>query len=111
MSLGRRGLLLLHPHTHIQLSSIVSRQQPPPTWIDVRSLSSTAASTSFFDAPEPPKSHGTPVFPDIEFENKRDDNHASILRNYDAQAVFIVNGSSRGIGLQFVKSLLKRTKV
>lgn len=66
---------------------------------------------SSFNAPEPPKSHGSPVFPDIQFGDKtRGEAHGG-TRNSDPQAVFIVNGSSRGIGLQFVISLLKRTQV
>ena len=108
MSLGRRGL---HPHIHI--GSIVS-QQPLPTMRNyVNSMSSTTTSTLSFDAPEPPQSHGTPIFPDIQFENrlKPENQHAVIKRNSDSQAVFIVNGSSRGIGLQFVINLLERTKV
>jgi NAD(P)-dependent dehydrogenase (short-subunit alcohol dehydrogenase family) len=34
----------------------------------------------------------------------------AFIRNNDADAVFVVNGASRGIGLQFVKSLLQRAK-
>ena len=72
-----------------------------------------STSTVSFEAPEPPKSHGPPVFTDIHFDNnpKLDNQHVANIRNSDSQAVFIVNGSSRGIGLQFVKSLLHRTKV
>ena len=73
-----------------------------------RQLSSSSASiASSFEAPEPPKSHGQPVFPDIQFDNTSND---SIDRNSDPNAVFVISGASRGIGLQFVKSLLERTQ-
>lgn len=71
----------------------------------VRALSSS--STSSFEAPEPPKSHGQAVFPDIQF---RSSEHVATKRNANPEAVFVVNGSNRGIGLQFVTSLLERTK-
>lgn len=108
MSLGRRGM-----HPHIQFGSIVSQQPLPIMRNYVNSMSSTRTSTLSYDAPEPPKSHGTATFPDIQLENtlKPENQHAAIIRNSDSQAVFIVNGSSRGIGLQFVTNLLKRTKV
>ena len=73
---------------------------------------SSSLSTSSFKAPEPPSSQGQAVFPDIEFDKSlsQDDELPSIKRNNDSGAVYIINGSSRGIGLQFVKSLLGRTK-
>ena len=77
-----------------------------------RQLSSSSEPT--FEPPEPPKSHGHPVFPDIQFQNASpptDQSNFAFIRNSDPEAVFVVNGSSRGIGLQFVKSLAGRTKV
>jgi len=75
----------------------------------VRALSSS--STSSFEAPEPPKSQGQPVFPDIQFRSSSsEEEHVATNRNADPEAVFVVNGSNRGIGLQFVTSLLERTK-
>jgi hypothetical protein len=68
-----------------------------------------AAST--FTPPEPPASRGQPVYSDIDFSVGRDPDSESHRRNTDRDAVFVVNGSSRGIGLQFVKSLLDRTEV
>jgi hypothetical protein len=65
-----------------------------------------------FVPPPPPKFQGVPVHPDIHFlNNDSDDTRPSLLRNEDPNAVFVMNGSSRGIGLQFVKSLISRTKV
>lgn len=72
---------------------------------------SSSLSSSSFEAPEPPSSQGQAVFPDIEFDNSlSQDALPSIKRNNDSGAVYVINGSSRGIGLQFVKSLLERTK-
>ena len=84
-----------------------------PTYTNnVRPLSSS--STSSFEAPVPPTSKGQPIFPDIEFRgpsSSSDKEHPATKRNADEKAVFVVNGSSRGIGLQFVTSLVERTKV
>lgn len=77
----------------------------------IRPLS--ALSTSSFDAPEPPRSHGEAVFPDIQFSSPPLDGEqhdVGAKRNADPDAVFVVNGSNRGIGLQFVASLLERVK-
>lgn len=83
-----------------------------PTYTNnVRPLSSS--STSSFEAPVPPTSKGQPIFPDIEFRgpsSSSDKEHPATKRNADEKAVFVVNGSSRGIGLQFVTSLVERTK-
>ena len=75
----------------------------------IRPLSSSLSSSSF-EAPEPPSSQGQAVFPDIKFDHSSEDDLPSIKRNNDPEAVYVINGSSRGIGLQFVKSLLERTK-
>jgi hypothetical protein len=80
---------------------------------------STLSSTRLFSTdvddfvpPPPPKFHGLPVYPDIHFLDKDSlKTQPSWKRNEDPNAVFVVNGSSRGIGLQFVKSLISRTKV
>ncbi len=73
-----------------------------------RSHSSSSAIASSFEAPEPPDSHGHPVFPHINFNSG--DKANSLNRNSDSNAVFVVSGASRGIGLQFVSSLLERTQ-
>lgn len=63
---------------------------------------------SSFNPPVPPTSKGVPVYPDIDFSVAEDSESISYKRNRDRDAVYVVNGSSRGIGLQFVKSLLER---
>jgi len=72
------------------------------------------SSASSFEAPEPPKSRGQAVFPDIQFQHDAESgdeaSEVSMRRNSDLDAVFVVTGASRGIGLQFVKSLTERTK-
>mmetsp|Transcript_1228 Transcript_1228/g.1681 ORF Transcript_1228/g.1681 Transcript_1228/m.1681 type:complete len:374 (+) Transcript_1228:73-1194(+) len=70
--------------------------------------SSSSAIASSFEAPEPPDSHGHPVFPHINFNSGENVN--SLNKNSDSNAVFVVSGASRGIGLQFVSSLLERTQ-
>jgi hypothetical protein len=64
-----------------------------------------------FAPPPPPTSKGIPIFPDIDFGHANSGESEAVKRNADPDSVFVVNGSSRGIGLQFVKSLLVRTKV
>ena len=69
---------------------------------------------STFQPADPPGTHGTPVFPDIDFSvsaSSSTQSAASFQRNSDPNAVFVVTGANRGIGLQFVKSLINRTKV
>jgi len=61
-----------------------------------------------FQPSSPPGTHGTPVFPDIDFSAVSEE---SKKRNQDPEAVFVVTGASRGIGLQFVKTLATKTKV
>jgi hypothetical protein len=68
-------------------------------------------STSSFQPPAPPGTHGTPVFPNIDFTVSQSSASEAFRRNNDPQAVFVVTGANRGIGLQFVKSLMDRTKV
>jgi hypothetical protein len=86
------------------------QQQLQPKVRSVSSSSSSAAIASFQPPSRPPGTHGTPVFPDIDFSEAGRSEHAS-RRNSDPDAVFAVTGASRGIGLQFVKSLIERTKV
>lgn len=84
-------------------------------WVARQSRGSTlrfsSSSSSSFQAPAPPSTHGNPVFPDIDFSVAASPTAESVRRNNDPSSVFVVTGASRGIGLQFVKSLLDRTKV
>jgi NAD(P)-dependent dehydrogenase (short-subunit alcohol dehydrogenase family) len=78
--------------------------------LSLRPVLAAKSSTSLFStfqAPEPPKSNGEAVFSDIDFSANQEER---LKRNSDPNAVFVVTGASRGIGLQFVKSLVQRTK-
>ena len=80
----------------------------------IKSTHFASASTrllSTFKPADPPGTHGTPVFKDIDFSLSSDSSAESAKRNSDPRAVFVVTGASRGIGLQFVKSLAERTEV
>jgi hypothetical protein len=66
---------------------------------------------STFQPADPPGTFGTPVFPDIDFAIATDPSSEAAIRNSDPGAIFVVTGASRGIGLQFCKSLIERTKV
>ena len=68
-----------------------------------RALSS---SSSFEPQVPPPPFLGQAVFPDINITVKS--RHA-IQRNEDPDAIFVVTGAGRSMGLQFVMSLLHRT--
>ena len=81
----------------------------PAVYLGTATIRLFAASS--FSPPEPPVSKGEPVYPDIDFSLGRIVGSESHRRNTDRNAVFVVNGSSRGIGLQFVKSLIDRTEV
>mmetsp|Transcript_12971 Transcript_12971/g.38107 ORF Transcript_12971/g.38107 Transcript_12971/m.38107 type:complete len:324 (-) Transcript_12971:294-1265(-) len=64
---------------------------------------------STFKPPSPNSYHGTPVFGDIDMSSPLNEDAPSFARNADPDAVFVVTGASRGMGLQFVKSILSRT--
>ncbi len=64
---------------------------------------------STFQAPEPPQSKGFNIFDDIDVSGSDSTSSQSSLRNSDPNAVFVVNGASRGIGFQFVQKLLNDT--
>jgi len=67
-----------------------------------------SSTTSSFVPPDPPASKGTSVFSDVDL------NVAPTAevegRNGDEDAVFVVTGANRGIGLEMVKALACRTK-
>jgi len=67
----------------------------------------TYATKSSFVPPEPPSFQGQSVFPNINLTEISDD---ALIRNEDRNAIFVVTGASRGIGLQIVKDLIERTK-
>jgi len=68
------------------------------------------ASSSSFTPPVPPSSKGVPIFTDIDFTIAKSQNSESFKRNNDPHAVFVVTGASRGIGKEFVRSLMNRTQ-
>ena len=50
-----------------------------------------------------------PAYPNIVFKNKVDGSSSAAARNADPNAVFVITGASRSMGLQFVKEILHRT--
>jgi hypothetical protein len=66
--------------------------------------------SSSFQPPIPPQSQGQAVYPDMDLASSSK-NDVARQRNSDPAAVFVVTGASRGIGLQFVKTLLATTQV
>lgn len=66
-----------------------------------------ATNSDEFVPAAPPGTHGIPVFPNVDFSVISDD---ARQRKEDPNAVFVVTGASRGIGLQFVKTLSQETK-
>lgn len=66
---------------------------------------------SSFNPPDPPASQGDAVYPDIDFSYAGNEASQGHRRNHDEAAVFVINGASRGIGLQMAKSLVERTNV
>jgi len=65
---------------------------------------------SSFQAPEPPQSKCLNIFKDIDFSASNCNSPQSLIRNSDPDAVFVINGASRGIGFQFVRKLLNETE-
>ena len=98
-------------------SSLPLQRKPFPSNLQSKlallSTSTTGSASSTFQPPEPPGTKGTPIFPDIKIlqpdEANRTEN--ATRRNTDSNAVMVVTGANRGIGLQFVKSLLHHTTV
>jgi hypothetical protein len=95
--------------------SVVSKCRPnwgmrPLTHLYVSSTGFGYSSPFPFSPSEPPGTTGTPVFPNIDFSFGAKSQDA-LRRNEDPNAVMVVTGANRGIGLQFVKSLVHRSKV
>lgn len=66
---------------------------------------------SSFQAPVPPQSKGEAVYKDIDVTKEIHSSSQAGIRNKLPDGVFVVNGASRGIGLQFVKALIASTEV
>ena len=64
---------------------------------------------STFQPPPNNEYHGTPVYADVDIA-KQTISQAATARNKDPEAVFVITGASRSMGLQFVNELLSRTK-
>ena len=71
----------------------------------------SSSSTPSFQPPKPLQSHGHPVFPKVPIRNHASTNDTvGNLQNNSPDAVFVVNGSSRGIGLQLILTLAQCTR-
>jgi NAD(P)-dependent dehydrogenase (short-subunit alcohol dehydrogenase family) len=97
------------------LASIISRSHDGAVAtnsdLNIRPIIRTPSVRGFSSFQPPLKNtyHGTSVYKDISFENNTIST-AAAARNNDSEAVFVVTGASRSMGLQFVKELLHRTK-
>lgn len=106
------------PNPHLQLQHCFANGfvAVAPRMISSRTRPTTSGSrrwsSSSFQPPIPPQSQGQAVYPDIDFASSASSSNAiTRQRNSDPAAVFVVTGASRGIGLQFVKSLVADTEV
>jgi hypothetical protein len=71
-----------------------------------RLQTSLLSTTQSFQPAEPPGTQGVPIFPDVDLSQPNLE-----PRCKDKASVVVVTGASRGIGLQFVKSLAERAEV
>uniref|UniRef100_A0A7S1BR16 Uncharacterized protein n=1 Tax=Corethron hystrix TaxID=216773 RepID=A0A7S1BR16_9STRA len=69
---------------------------------------SPARRFSTFVPPPPNAYHGAPVYDPVDLASPPSSSAGS-ARNADPDAVFVVVGASRGIGLEYVRALLSRT--
>lgn len=92
------------------LTPAMIRNVPARTLLPTKLYSSisTTGSALSFQPSEPPGTKGTPVFPNIDFSVAGPEGQR---RKEDPEAVMVVTGANRGIGLEFVKSLVYRSKV
>eukprot|EP00580_Thalassiosira_gravida_P018994 CAMPEP_0201669900 /NCGR_PEP_ID=MMETSP0494-20130426/25159_1 /ASSEMBLY_ACC=CAM_ASM_000839 /TAXON_ID=420259 /ORGANISM="Thalassiosira gravida, Strain GMp14c1" /LENGTH=196 /DNA_ID=CAMNT_0048150789 /DNA_START=72 /DNA_END=658 /DNA_ORIENTATION=+ len=91
-----------------QLSSSYTSHKPetrPRT-----NIAETLRNYSTFEPPTNNAYHGTPVYKGIDISANDTISSAASARNNDPEAVFVVTGASRSMGLQFVMELLSRTK-
>lgn len=75
-----------------------------------RTLTTTTSDASDFTPPQLNKYHGTPVYENVDIATPPTPDSSAFQRNADPDAVHVVTGASRGMGLQYVQSLLDRTK-
>jgi hypothetical protein len=87
--------------------------RPISTFLPLSSVSSsrTVRGMSTFTPATPAKTKGTPMFKDVNFTIAKDPLAECVVRNADPKAVFVVTGAGRGLGVEFVKQLVHRTKV
>mmetsp|Transcript_28109 Transcript_28109/g.41719 ORF Transcript_28109/g.41719 Transcript_28109/m.41719 type:complete len:351 (+) Transcript_28109:152-1204(+) len=71
----------------------------------------STASTSSFSPPPKNEYNGTPVYENVDISTSgKPSNSPSSIRKHDPNAVYVVTGASRSMGLQFVKSLLEPSR-
>ena len=80
-----------------------------PLTSSVLSQASRNNSSATYQPPPNNVYHGTPVYNNIDIGSKKV-TEAAAARNNDKDAVFVVTGASRSMGLEFVKQLLSRTE-
>jgi hypothetical protein len=107
-----------NPHSQLQHCFTNGFVAVAPHLISSRTRPTTSgsrrwsSSSSSFQPPIPPQSQGQAVYQDIDFASSASTSNAiTRQRNSDPAAVFVVTGASRGIGLQFVKTLVADTQV
>ncbi|KAL7551730.1 hypothetical protein ACHAWF_014913 [Thalassiosira exigua] len=81
---------------------------PSSSLVGVGPTPARAFSSEAFDPPPPNQYHGAPVYDDVLLTSGPSE--AAVARNADSDAVFVVTGASRSMGLQFVRELLVRTE-
>jgi NAD(P)-dependent dehydrogenase (short-subunit alcohol dehydrogenase family) len=113
-SASASACLSLSTNLSSRLSTFQTGRQQSHSHLSSRLSSSN--SNSSFEAPEPPTFNGKAIFPNIDIKindstnTSINTNSEAYKRNSDPNAVYVVTGASRGIGLQMVKTLSYRTK-
>ena len=92
-----------------RFASVTSGDTNPPNGLNDKNKKDDKDNE--FQPNPPPGTHGTPVFDDIDFDLLENSVELeSHRRNTDPNAVFVVTGASRGMGLAFVQALLQQTQ-
>ena len=74
-------------------------------------VATSSFSTASFSPPPKNEYNGTAVYDNIDISNTGEPtNSPSSIRKHDPNAVYVVTGASRGMGLQFVKTLLEPSR-